>query len=276
MKATLANNEHYSGLAIRQPADTGRRWWKGHDGRLQQASPPRRRARVGDACATIAMAGATTQGRQLRITPRQTLQWAMALHTPFQNAVPERPSLDGVAPLQVQAGRLVSSPFGPWYANSPKLYCRRMKLDDARRVGEDEIKQEIAVVTSRHGSEDPALLRACGDMVCRWGLLFLDISSRLRANQAHRVCANGRRTPNGFSSPRCIWLGWSVGVRCESVCVCSLCPDRSLPRRFRCDVDNSTDPALPRPRDPQEEAVGAAVARHPHHVWPTPLHDTRR
>ena len=62
------------------------------------------------------MAGATTQGRQLRITPRQTLQWAMALHTPFQNAVPERPSLDGVAPLQVQAGRLVSSPFGPWYA----------------------------------------------------------------------------------------------------------------------------------------------------------------
>jgi len=80
--------------------------------------------------------------------------WAMALHAPFQNAVPERPSLDGVAPLQVQAGRLVSSPFGPWYANSPKSYCRRVKLDDARRVGEDEIKQEIAVVTSRHGSED--------------------------------------------------------------------------------------------------------------------------
>lgn len=39
MKATLANNEDYSGLAIRQTADTGRRWWKGHDGRLQKRVP---------------------------------------------------------------------------------------------------------------------------------------------------------------------------------------------------------------------------------------------
>ena len=77
MKATLANNEHYSGLAIRQPADTGRRWWKGHDGRLQQATGPKRVARLEGACAT--MAGATIERRQLRIT--DFAAWAMDLRT---------------------------------------------------------------------------------------------------------------------------------------------------------------------------------------------------
>jgi hypothetical protein len=93
-------------------------------------------------------------------------------------------------------------------------------------VGHDEMKQEIAAVTSRRVLETAAFLSACRDIVYRWVLLFLDTSSRLRANQSHTVCANGRR-------PQTVSLLLRVS-RCAAVASCSL-----PPRRFRRDVDNS-------------------------------------
>jgi hypothetical protein len=111
------------------------------------------------------------------------------------------------APLQVQAERPTSSPLNHGTPILRGRYCRRMKHDQAtmcgrRRAGDDEMKQRDC---RRHHSS--CLRRSSlwcwgggvSAIVCPWVLLFLDISSRLPANQAHWVCANGRPTPNGFS-----------------------------------------------------------------------------
>ncbi|KAG9190791.1 hypothetical protein G6011_08879 [Alternaria panax] len=192
----------------------------------------------------------------------------------FQNAVPGSPSMAGVAPLQVQAGRLTSKPACvavPWYANSPTWTLPKHAAARCVRGTGDECRDcpSSAVVACGRGGGGEGVPALCADMVRRWGLLFLDTSSRLPANQAHRVCANGLPTPNGFSSPQ------PVSPRCSVLLL------------FSHDDSAATStihgPALLRPRSPpgpQRRPLPPQPLEPPSRdidttSGPTPLHRTR-
>ena len=134
-----------------------------------------------------------------------------------------------------------------------------MKHDDI--VGEAEITAEIG---RRHQSsclDIFVLVSACHHIVYGWVLLFLDISSRLRANQSHKVCANGLPTPNGFSSPQHVSLCCSVllllshddSAATSTIHGPSATPAKGTPRTIATPATTA--------------AFGAAVARHRHHIW---------
>lgn len=156
----------------------------------------------------------------------------------------------------------LASPSLPWYANSPTSILP--KNEAARRCGRrthvDALKR-LPFVTSRHVVDVCVLARASHRIVHRWVLLFLDISSRLRANQSHGVCANGLQTPNGFSSPQPVSLRCSVLLLLshdDSAATSPIHGPSATPAKGT--SRTTATPATP-------AVFGAAVARHRHHVW---------
>jgi hypothetical protein len=183
------------------------------------------------------------------------------------------------APLQVQAERPTSSPLNHGTPILRGRYCRRMKHDQAtmcgrRRAGDDEMKQRDC---RRHHSS--CLRRS--SLWCWGGACLLSCArGSCYSWTYHLACPPIRPTGSvpTAGQPQTVSLVLRpVSLHCCSVVLLLLLLLLSLPRRFRCDVDNPRTQRYSGQGTPQDQSD----ARYPLSLWsrrrakPTPRLDSR-